>query len=66
MSEGIFHINFYTTTKKNKQIEKTKKHLKEKLGIKTYEEMLLFLCQYWEDHENKTENLGDKTDVEKI
>jgi hypothetical protein len=63
---SIAHLNLYTDSKTYNRMKRIKKHIAEKTGNKTWESVLLFALEYWEDHENKTENLEDKTDVEKI
>lgn len=52
----IKHMNVYADEATYKKWQRTKKHLKEKENVKTWDSMISFLCQYWEDHENKGES----------
>ena len=55
MSE-IGHLNLYTTKLIYNRMLKTKKHVADKTGYKTWEEVILFLCEYWEkDNLRQTE-----------
>ncbi|MBE3121479.1 MAG: hypothetical protein IMZ53_04110 [Thermoplasmata archaeon] len=55
MSE-IGHLNLYTTREKYNKLLRTKKHMKDKLGLKTWEDMLLYLCEFWEKQNQTKDN----------